>query len=125
MIRHVVAALAAVLALPLLADAQTPSPLYLQRCAGCHGKSGHGDGPFGALLDPRPRDFTSGRFKFRSTDTGSLPTDEDLAATISNGLHGTSMPAWQKFLSPDQVRELVAQVKSFSPRFSSEHPTAI
>src|SRR6186997_48140 len=102
MMRHAVAALAAILAFPLVSNAQAPSnvdrtALYEQRCAVCHGKTGRGDGPFAGLLDPRPRDFTTGRFKFRSTETGSLPTDEDLAASITNGLHGTSMPSWKKF----------------------------
>src|SRR5438094_8308421 len=122
MLRHAAAALAALLALPLCSNAQAVDgpTLYQQRCAGCHGKTGHGDGPFAALLDPRPRDLTTGRFKFRSTETGSLPTDDDLAATISNGLHGTSMPSWKKFLSQEQVTALIAQVKSFSPRFSTE-----
>jgi mono/diheme cytochrome c family protein len=130
MLRHAVAALAAFLAFPLVTNAQTSvsidgPALYQQRCAVCHGKTGRGDGPFAALLDPRPRDFTSGRFKFRSTETGSLPTDDDLAASITNGLHGTSMPSWKKFLSPEQVTALIAQVKSFSPRFTTEQPRAI
>jgi mono/diheme cytochrome c family protein len=131
MIRHVAAAVAALVVLPWSSHAQTPSSsvdgpaLYQTRCAACHGKTGHGDGPFAALLDPRPRDFTAGRYKFRSTETGSLPTDEDLSATIGNGLHGTSMPSWKTFLSQEQVTALVAQVKSFSPRFTTEQPRAI
>jgi mono/diheme cytochrome c family protein len=128
MLRHAVAALAVVLALPLVSHAQTAvdgPALYQQRCAGCHGKTGHGDGPNAALLDPRPRDFTTGRFKFRSTETGSLPTDDDLTASITNGLHGTAMPSWKKFLSPEQVTALIAQVKTFSPRFATEQPRAI
>src|SRR3990172_9228985 len=68
--------------------------IYDARCAPCHGLDGHGDGAAAALLNPRPRDFTSGTFKFRSTETGILPTDEDLVLTVKNGLHGTSMPDW-------------------------------
>jgi len=118
------------LAAPPAAVAQgqpgTPgAQLYEQRCAHCHGKTGHGDGVYAAFLNPRPRDFTSGRFKFRSTETGALPTDEDLSRSITEGLHGTSMPAWKSFLTPDNVQMLVAQVKSFSPRFAAEQPQAI
>src|SRR4051794_5857161 len=121
------AAVAAFVAVPLLTHAQTIDgpALYQQRCAACHGKAGRGDGPFAGLLDPRPRDLTSGRYKFRSTETGSLPTDDDLAASITNGLHGTAMPSWKQFLSPEQVSALVSQVKTFSPRFGSEQPKAI
>ena len=111
MMRHALASAAILLAGAALAGAQAPaapanpSTLYLERCASCHGKSGHGDGEYAGLLNPRPRDFTSGRFKFRSTDTGGLPTDEDLVHSITEGLHGTSMPAWQKFLSTEEKRQ--------------------
>jgi cytochrome c oxidase cbb3-type subunit 2 len=138
MLRHAWAVVAAVSIFPLTSHAQTASPpapaapgsidgpgLYQQRCSGCHGKSGQGDGPFAGLLDPRPRDFTAGRFKFRTTETGSLPTDDDLAAGITNGLHGTSMPSWKPFLNPAQVGALISYLKSFSPRFSSEQPRPI
>src|SRR4249919_104142 len=139
MIRRVTAALAALLALPFVSSAQTSQlrleadaavsvdgpALYRQRCADCHGRTGRGDGPFAGLLDPRPRDFSVARFKFRTTETGSLPTDDDLAGSITNGLHGTSMPSWKPFLTPGQVTALVAQVKSFSPRFASERPRPI
>lgn len=32
--------------------------LYQQRCAQCHGATGHGDGPKAAELDPKPRNFS-------------------------------------------------------------------
>lgn len=60
-------------------------------CANCHGKQGRGDGPRAAALQPPPRDFTAGLFKFRSTPSGSLPTRNDLFRTLSGGLRGTAM----------------------------------
>ncbi len=121
---------AAICLLPVVASAQTSgapdgATLYRQRCAHCHGEAGRGDGDVAALLYPRPRDFTSGKYKFRTTDTGSLPTDDDLARSITGGLHGTSMPAWERYLSPAEVAAIVAQLKSFSPRFASERPQPI
>ena len=68
--------------------------VYRKHCAGCHGDEGAGDGGAAPYFDPRPRDFTMGMFKFRSTKSGELPTDEDLFRTISRGLPGTAMPAW-------------------------------
>ncbi len=68
--------------------------VYLKHCAFCHGDQGAGDGGGAPNFDPRPRDFTEGLFKFRSTLSGELPTDEDLFRTISRGVPGTAMPAW-------------------------------
>ena len=72
------------------------------------------------MLIPRSRDFTSGKFKFRSTETGSLPTDDDLIRTTRIGLPGTSMPAWEPFLSADDIAAVVAYLKTFSARFAGE-----
>ena len=129
--RRVVFLLLAAGLLPSMAGAQVPAlpangtVLYQERCASCHGNGGRGDGEYAGLLNPRPRDLTTGRYKFRSTETGSLPTDEDIAHSITEGLHGSSMPSWKGFLSPEQVRALVVQVKSLSPRFASEQPRPI
>ena len=94
--------------------------VYERRCVGCHGVKGDGNGPSSQFLDPKPRDFTKGLFKFRST-TGkdSLPTDADLYVTITHGLWGTSMPAMHEL--PDRQRWAVIQfVKSFSERWAKE-----
>jgi mono/diheme cytochrome c family protein len=99
--------------------------LYEARCASCHGLTGRGDGEYAVHLHPRPRDFTSGRYKFRTTDTGSLPTDDDLIRSMTVGIHGTSMAAWKSYLSDEQVMALVRHLKTFSSRFSSEQPRAI
>lgn len=95
--------------------------LFLRYCAGCHGEKGNGKGPAAAFLDPKPRDFTRGVFKFRSTPSSSLPTDADLVRTIREGVHGTSMPAWKEL--PDaEVQSIVAYVKTLSKRFKREKP---
>jgi len=47
--------------------------LYDTSCASCHGTDGRGHGPAADALTPRPRDFTSGTYKFRSTHR--LPAD--------------------------------------------------
>ncbi len=80
--------------------------IYRARCAVCHGVEGRGDGPAAGLLTPRPRDFTTGRYKFRSTPTGSLPTLADVVVTTARGLRGTSMPAFADVLTPDEHRRL-------------------
>ncbi len=99
--------------------------VYAERCAPCHGVAGKGDGPNAYFLDPKPRDFTTGTFKIRTTESGSIPTDDDIARSISLGLPGTGMPAWGKFLKGDTLKAVVAYVKSFSSRFNSDQPKAI
>ncbi len=97
--------------------------LYNDICATCHGLDGKGDGVLAANLQTKPRDFTSGIFKFRSTMSGELPTDEDLSITIKSGTHSTSMTTFETF-SPQQIWDLVQYVKTFSPRFADpkEYP---
>jgi mono/diheme cytochrome c family protein len=95
--------------------------VYEQNCAVCHGTSGDGRGMAQMMLRTKPRDFREGIFKFRSTPTGSLPTDEDLFGTISKGLRGTGMIA-QGHLSEDERRAVVEYVKTFSERFRSRAP---
>jgi mono/diheme cytochrome c family protein len=99
----------------------TGSRVYEQRCAACHGKNGDGRGWAARGLPVAPRDFTSGVYKLRSTPTGSIPTDDDLFATISRGMHGTPMMAWRGL--PENERwALVERLKTFSVRFAQETP---
>jgi len=106
---------------PLAAGAQDAAALYRARCAVCHGPEGRGDGPAAALLTPRPRDFTSGVYKFRSTPSGSLPTEADLFRTITRGLPGTSMPPFADLMTEPERRALAHHVLSMAP---SSRPTA-
>jgi mono/diheme cytochrome c family protein len=99
--------------------------VYDAHCVECHGGKGEGDGPAAHLMTPRPRDFTRGRYKIRSTETGSVPTDDDLLRSVRQGLYASSMPGWQKLLPDDDIRAVVEYVKTFSPRFAAEPPTLI
>jgi mono/diheme cytochrome c family protein len=94
---------------------------YRRYCVGCHGERGDGMGENFPWIDPKPRDFQLGIFKCRSTPTGTLPTDQDLADTIARGLDRSNMPPWNVFTN-QQKADLVAWVKHFSPRFASEKP---
>lgn len=94
--------------------------VYARRCVGCHGVRGDGNGPSARFLDPKPRDFTRGVFKFRSTPgRDSLPTDADLYVTISHGLWGTAMPPWYT-LSADERMAVIQYVKTFSDRWEKD-----
>jgi cytochrome c oxidase cbb3-type subunit 2 len=95
--------------------------VYDRYCTGCHGAQGDGKGPAAAMLLVKPRDFTKGIFKFRSTPSGTLPTDEDLYKVISRGVYRTSMPEWS-LLSEHERIALVEYVKSFYPEWEKRGP---
>lgn len=101
-------------------DAQRESgrQLYSKYCSQCHGDKGDGEGYATPHLFPRPRDFTTGKFKVRSTPTGALPTHQDLVNVIRRGMPYTSMPGWPT-LSDQEVSNLAYYVKTFSPDFSN------
>ncbi|MEN6450629.1 MAG: c-type cytochrome [Thermoguttaceae bacterium] len=93
--------------------------LFRRHCAGCHGVSGDGAGPAAAALDPYPRDFRDGVFKFTSTAGGAKPLRADLLRTLRQGVHGTAMPSFQK-LTDRQLEALVACVQYLAIRGETE-----
>ncbi len=92
-----------------------PSGLFREHCVQCHGITGDGRGPTSAFLNPYPRDFRLGKFKFKSTPLRQPPTNEDLTEVIRHGIPGTAMPSFQT-LAPDQIAALVDYVKYLSIR---------
>lgn len=89
--------------------------LYREHCVHCHGINGDGKGPTAPFLNPYPRDYRRGVFKFKSTPRGSRPTHADLKKTLMNGVAGTSMPSFS-LLSDTEVETLVNYVKYLSIR---------
>jgi mono/diheme cytochrome c family protein len=92
--------------------------LYARNCAQCHGEKGDGQGYATPHLYPRPRDFTTARFKVRTTPNGALPTHQDLVNVIRRGMPYTSMPAWPE-LTDQEVSDLAYYITSFSADFSN------
>jgi mono/diheme cytochrome c family protein len=93
--------------------------LYFRYCWGCHGFHGNGAGENAPYLNIQPRNFVAAKFKCRSTPSGTLPTDEDLASAIDRGLVNSNMPSWSA-LTEQQRADLVAFIKTFSPRWKEE-----
>ncbi|PYM17497.1 MAG: hypothetical protein DMD81_08710 [Candidatus Rokuibacteriota bacterium] len=101
-------------------DANAGKVVYERKCLLCHGEKGDGKGPAAELLVPRPRDFTSGIYKIR-TSANKTPSDQDIFNVITHGMPGTSMPAWD--VLPDRDRwNVVAYVKTFAPERFKEAP---
>ncbi len=85
--------------------------IYQHRCAVCHGEEGLGDGPAADYLYPRPRDFSLGLFKYKTSPGTLPPRDEDLFNTIKKGLDATGMPGWSGVLTDAQIRSLIPVIK--------------
>jgi len=126
-------ALAFALAIPVISSAQqgeahigkvsghapAGKQLYYRYCWGCHGFRGDGGGENGPYLNILPRNFVAATFKCRSTPTGTLPTDDDLYRSLVRGFNNTNMPSWIT-LTDQQRADLVAFIKTFSPRWATE-----
>ena len=89
--------------------------LYRQHCVHCHGITGNGKGPTAQFLNPYPRDFTMGKFKFKSTPKGLPPTADNLELTLRLGIEGTAMPSFA-LLKQGEIDALVDYVKYLSMR---------
>lgn len=101
----------------LTPDQQKGKEVYDKRCAGCHGAEGGGDGPAADRLRPMPRNFKAAKYKFTFNQFGKLPQDSTIARWIADGLPGTSMPGWKDLLSEQDIRNVVAYIKTFSKKF--------
>jgi len=83
--------------------------LFATQCAICHGETGDGAGKFAYLMNPRPRNLKSGKFKLATTEN-QVPSDEDLMRTISRGMPGSAMPPWGHLPIAD-LQALVAFIR--------------
>jgi mono/diheme cytochrome c family protein len=102
----------------LIEEARAPIPLslagkgnvakgktvYDKNCMACHGSEGKGDGLLGQRLVPPPGDLTATEAK----------SDQDLLQTIQNGRAGTAMPSWKGSLSPEEIQNVLAYIRSLS-----------
>jgi mono/diheme cytochrome c family protein len=93
--------------------------LYREHCVHCHGITGDGLGPTAAFLNPYPRDYRPGVFKFKSTERADKPTHADLVRILHNGIPGSSMPSFA-LLPPVQVDALAEYVKYLAMRGETE-----
>lgn len=97
--------------------------VYETNCAICHGPNGDGRGMARHHFETPPASFQAGKFKFRSTPSGSLPLDSDLFRTITRGVGRTGMVP-QAHLDEADRWDVVAYVKGFSRRFERDAPRA-
>ncbi len=96
--------------------------LYMTHCLHCHGTTGDGNGPTAEYLNPRPRDFRLGLFKFTSTNatTTKGARRDDLEHVIRQGVPGTYMPSFL-LLKDDELHAIVEYVRFLSMRGQYEN----
>lgn len=97
--------------------------VYMQRCTHCHGDSGDGQGQAAQWLNPRPRDYRRGKFKFASTPYDNKPLHADLVRTVRSGIPGTSMPSFN-LVSADEIDAVVDYVLVLTHRGELEFQLA-
>ncbi|MBI4182594.1 MAG: c-type cytochrome [Proteobacteria bacterium] len=114
--------LAQALAAAAPADSEVGRAVYDRWCARCHGAEGDGNGPAAPFLMPRPRDFTLGVYKYKSTEGTRPPSDQDIGRMVAEGMPGTAMPGWKDVLGEGDRQNVVAYVKTFSDIFEAEEP---
>ena len=99
------------------AQAQSSEQLFATYCVSCHGANGSGDGPLAASLEPRPRNFRAGEFKYDTDADGKTGTIQDLANVIQNGAArygGSPLMAGFPTLPKEQVSEIASYVRGLS-----------
>jgi mono/diheme cytochrome c family protein len=99
------------------------SELYRIQCLHCHGLTGNGHGPTAPWVNPHPRDYRQGIFKFTSSSqpTGSRkPRRADLLRTLREGVEGTTMPSFN-LLGEDSLEALASYVTHLSMRGQLEY----
>ncbi len=97
--------------------------MYRQQCLHCHGVEGGGDGTTADFLNPRPRDYRHGTFKFTAMNAKARPRREDLYRILEQGVTGTAMPSFRRF-SRAEVWGLVDYVRLLAVRGEVERDLA-
>ena len=83
--------------------AEQGAEIFKTNCETCHGPQGHGDGPAGQSLDPKPKDLS---------ELQKINADDYLFWRISEGKPGTSMVAWKGILSEEQIWQVVSFIRT-------------
>ncbi len=87
---------------------------FLINCASCHGTAGKGDGSASAALNPKPRDFTSGYWRYG----GGVAR---VTRTITEGSPGTGMASFIAIPLEERIA-LAHYVRSLGPKLAEDKP---
>jgi len=94
--------------------------LYARHCLHCHGVTGDGNGPTAQYLNPRPRDYRLGVFKFVSVIKQDRATHDDLTRIVKHGVPGTYMPSFM-LMDDNEVQAIVEYIRWLAMRGELEN----
>ncbi len=84
--------------------------IFVNRCAGCHGKKADGKGANALDILPRPRNLRNGWFV-------DSVNDRRLGESILYGVQGTAMPPWIDYgLSKNDVGDLINYIRGINQK---------
>ncbi len=81
---------------------------FTQICSTCHGPQGHGEGPAGAALNPKPRNLSDPKYMSTLADDHIFKTVNEGGASVGKS---SAMPAWGSVLSKDDIWNVIAYVR--------------
>lgn len=96
--------------------------VYMKNCMHCHGVSGDGAGPTAQFINPRPRDYRLGVFKFTSTLSAEKVRRDDLHRVVKYGIPGTYMPSFL-LLGEEETKSVVEYIRWLAVRGEFEKRT--
>ncbi len=92
--------------------------VFFEYCSGCHGRRADGRGPQSLNLVPRPQNLRNAQFV-------KYLTDERLYTSISGGVRGTAMPAWELTLTPAKRWQVIHYIRSLTADDTISIPNAL
>jgi mono/diheme cytochrome c family protein len=88
--------------------------LFAVNCASCHGADGYGNGPAAIALNPKPRNYHEGYWRYG----GGVAR---IVQTITNGSPGTAMASFTNIPMEDRFA-LAHYVRTFAPKPEADKP---
>ena len=90
------------------AAANPGADLYAQNCASCHGDAGAGDGPAGANLNPKPRNYKAPAAEWKNGATVA-----GITKTLNEGIPGSGMVSYAH-LGEESIKQISEYVMTLT-----------
>ncbi|HMK39706.1 MAG TPA: c-type cytochrome [Bacteroidota bacterium] len=92
--------------------------VFFEYCSGCHGRRADGRGPESLNLDPRPQNLRNAQFVRHLSD-------DRMYTSISGGVRGTAMPAWELQLAAEKRWNVIHYIRSLTADDTVSVPNGI